>query len=60
MKLHRVCAAMVIALCMDPRTAWPQAAAERDERVDRIVGAAMAGGGLVPSFNVSPTQSGDG
>ena len=45
MKVHRVCIAVAVALYLDSRAAWPQAAIKADERVDRIVGMAMANGG---------------
>jgi carboxypeptidase Q len=45
MKLCRACAAIAIALCADARAAWPQAATEADEHIERIVGAAMTRGG---------------
>ena len=45
MKVHRVCIAVSVALCLGSRAASPQAAVEVDERVGRIVGMAMANGG---------------
>lgn len=45
MKVHQVCIVVAVALSLDPRPALPQAAPAADERVERIVGAAMAGGG---------------
>ena len=45
MKLHQVCIAVAVALFLDSSAAWPQAAGAADERVDRIVGMAMARGG---------------
>lgn len=44
MKLHRVCAAAAIALCMHPRAVLPQDAVKGDEHLERILGAAMARG----------------
>ena len=46
MKLHRLCMAAAVALCAGTRAAPPQtAAATADDRVDRMVGMAMARGG---------------
>lgn len=42
---RRVCVAVAVALCVKTRAAWPQAAADGDDRLDRIVGMAMARGG---------------
>ncbi|MBK5295649.1 MAG: M20/M25/M40 family metallo-hydrolase [Vicinamibacteria bacterium] len=45
MKAHRVCIAVAAALYLGSGAALPQAPMEADERVDRIVGMAMARGG---------------
>ena len=42
-----VCVAATVALCVDSGAALPQAARQTDERVDRIVGMAMAQGGAL-------------
>jgi carboxypeptidase Q len=47
MSIHRVFAALAVALCIDARPALRQPAAHADERVDRIVGMAMARGGAL-------------
>ena len=47
MRIHRVFTALAVALCMDARQALPQPAAHADERVERIVGMAMARGGAL-------------
>ena len=47
MKIRRVFTALAVSLCMDARAASPQPAASADERVDRIVGMAMARGGAL-------------
>jgi Iap family predicted aminopeptidase len=44
MNVHLVCSALAVALSVDARAALPQAAMDADERVDRIVGMAMAHG----------------
>jgi hypothetical protein len=44
MNVHLVCSALAVALSLDARAALPQAAVDADERVDRIVGMAMAHG----------------
>ena len=44
MNVHLVCSALAVALSLDARAALPQAAMDADERVDRIVGMAMAHG----------------
>ena len=47
MRIHRVFAALAVALCIDARPALPQPTVNADERVDRIVGMAMARGGAL-------------
>jgi len=44
MKAHQVCIVGAVALCLAPRSAQTQTAVGIDERVDRIVGMAMAHG----------------
>jgi hypothetical protein len=56
MKVHHVCIAVPLALYLDSRAALPQTATEADERVDRIVGMAMARGGA-PAFLQRLTDS---
>ena len=45
MRVPQICVAVALALSLDPQTALPQAVPAADDRVARIVGAAMAGGG---------------
>ncbi len=45
MRVRRVCIGAAVVLCLASGAAWPRAAQEADERVDRIVGMAMAHGG---------------
>lgn len=45
MRSRCVCMAMTVALGLVPHAALPQAVTETDERIGRIVGTAMAGGG---------------